>query len=86
MDRSLVSRELGLLLREGYAEEPADGGDKRRYNLPLSLTDKGRALAGEMDRVVRGIQTDLDRDVTPEDLAAFYRVLQIIDTRLEERT
>lgn len=85
MNRSLISRERDLLLREGFVMEPAEGDGKRRYNHPLLLTEKGQELAAEIARVVRDIQEDLDRDVTEEELRIFYRVLHMIDKRLEER-
>ena len=85
MNRSLISRELDLLLQEGFVREATEGDGRRRYNLPLLLTDKGLVLAAEIVRVVRDIQEDLDRDVTEEELRIFYRILHKIDTRLEER-
>ena len=85
MNRSLISRELDLLLREGFVREPTEDDGRRRYNLPLLLTERGQELSAEIARVVWDIQEDLDQDVTEEELRIFYRVLHMIDKRLEER-
>ena len=86
MNRSLVSREMEPLLQGGFVAEQAAGDGKRRYNQLLTLTDKGRALAEEIRRVVRHLQEELDQGVTEEEFLIFYRVLHILDQRLEERT
>ena len=77
IDRSLVSREIELLLADGYIM--SDGGrGNRKYNEKFTLTDKGCELAREITERVLGIQNAVNSGIAPEDLATFYKTLEIL--------
>ncbi len=69
VNRSLVSREIEALCNDGYITIAEDG---RRY----FLTDSGNALAGQISDIVLGVQCEVDRDITREELESFYQTLE----------
>ncbi len=74
IDRSLVSREIAVLKKNGfvYFEE---GAGKRNYNARIFLTKEGSALAEIIIERVKRIQTDVDTGISPEELESFYATL-----------
>lgn len=60
----------GLVVR---SREPAD-----RRALRVMLTDQGEALYGRLEAAATRFDQHLRRDVQPEDLAVFRRVLEVI--------
>jgi MarR family transcriptional regulator for hemolysin len=75
---SLV-RLIDLLQSEGLVERREDPTDRRAKT--LHLTPKGEAKAEEINRVLRRVRADLLRDISSEDLAVTYDVLQRIEQR-----
>ena len=75
IDRSLVSREIEALKSDGYIAVP-EKARPRKYNEPLLLTDKGRALAESIVEKVNGIQNSVSQGITPEEIKIFYSVLE----------
>lgn len=84
-NRSLVSREIDALIEQGIIDTP-DKGQGRRYGWKFVLTEKGRALAGEISRVAKGIQDTVSRDIAEEDLIVFYRTLRTLAQRFDQLT
>ena len=82
-NRSLVSREIDELFDKGIIYTQ-DNGDKRRYGWKLMLTSKGEQLADVISAVVTDIQNTVSRDISDEDLVAFYRTLRILANGLGE--
>ena len=75
---SLV-RLIDLLQSEGLVERREDPTDRRAKT--LHMTDKGDAKAEEINRVLRRVRADLLKDISAEDLAVTYDVLQRIELR-----
>jgi MarR family transcriptional regulator for hemolysin len=75
---SLV-RLIDLLQSEGLVERREDPTDRRAKT--LHLTAEGEAKAEEINRVLRRVRADLLKDISLEDLAITYDVLQRIEQR-----
>lgn len=83
IDRSLVSREISTLIREGYVKSDYSEG-KRNYNSVITLTEKGKELAKEIADSALKIQNAVSRDVTSDELMTFYSVLERLYNNIEE--
>ena len=83
IDKSLVSREIATLKRDGYIESRGGEGKKRDYNARLVLTEKGievgKRIADKIDKVLEQISDGL----TEEERVAFYRSLNTISESLD---
>ena len=77
IDRSLVSREIRGLMREGYVVGNSEDG-KRNYNQRITLTDKGRVLAEDIAVSALRVQGEVSRNVSADELSVFYSVLERI--------
>lgn len=77
IDKSLVSREITALMREGYVECSHPHG-KRSYNSVIALTDKGRELALHIAESALSIQNLVSYNVEKDELSVFYSVLERI--------
>jgi len=75
---SLV-RLIDLLQAENLVERREDPTDRRAKT--LHLTGKGEAKAEEINRVLRRLRAQLLKDISPEDLAVTFDVLQRIEQR-----
>ena len=82
IDRSLVSRELSALMREGVVRSASSGG-KRNYNTVITLTEKGRDLAEEIAESALKIQNAVSCDVDKDELLIFYSVLERLYNNIE---
>lgn len=76
IDRSLVSREIALLKKNGYVRTEEQTGGKRNYNARLTLTDEGAALSKRIYEIVTDIQRTVDDGVSEEELKSFYATLE----------
>ena len=82
IDRSLVSREIRSLAKGGYINFEMPVG-RRNYNSRITLTEKGKILAEEIaDSAIR-VQQSVSNDITDEELAVFYSVLDRILENLQ---
>jgi MarR family transcriptional regulator for hemolysin len=75
---SLV-RLIDLLQSEGLVERREDPTDRRAKT--LHLTAQGEAKAEEINRILRRVRSDLLKDVSAEELAVTFDVLQRIEQR-----
>ena len=75
VDRSLISREIAALKKDGYIKSE-DGGGKRSYNARITLTEKGRGLAQEITKEAIRVQSQVDVGITDEELVSFYSTLE----------
>ena len=75
VDRSLVSREIAALEKGGYVARE-ETGNKRSYNARITLTEKGRELAGRITAEAIGVQSKVDEGITEDELSAFYTTLE----------
>ena len=77
IDRSLVSREIRALMKEGIVKSDAAEG-KRSYNSVIVLTERGREYAQMIADAALAVQQSVSKDVSFEDLSTFYSVLETI--------
>lgn len=84
IDRSLVSREIAVLKKEGYIHSAE--GEGRRYNVPLVLTEAGRLLAMQIKEEGVKIQELVGAGITEDELSLFYSVLERIHNNFKEIT
>ena len=85
IDRSLVSREIAALKKDGYVEY-AEGVGGKNYNRRIILTESGRVLAERICRLAMQIQEGADAGITPEELEIFYTTLIKIHDNLVDIT
>lgn len=78
IDKSLVSREIAALKRDGYIEAKGAEAGKRSYNARLTLTERGRELAERIVAEVERVQDAADDGVSRDELVAFYNTLEKI--------
>ena len=81
LDRALVSRELGELMRQGYIRKDAKGGV---YHALYYATPKAEAMLPEFLDIINRVQCKADENISEEELAVFYRVLEQIRKNLED--
>lgn len=76
-NRSLISRELKELIDLGYVTigQPLV---RRRHGQKLVLTQAGLQAAERISDISYGIQQRVSASISPEDLAVFYRTLQVL--------
>ena len=75
VDKSLISREIAALKKDGYVE-CEDTGKKRNYNARITLTDKGRELAQKITKEAIYVQSAVDVGISDEELMSFYATLE----------
>lgn len=73
MDKVMVSRAVGKLLKDGRVVRRASPGDRRAAY--LSLSPKGRAIYAKVVPVARGIEARLVSTLEPDEGAALDRAL-----------
>lgn len=83
IDRSLVSREIAALKKNGYIHSAEEG---RKYNVPLKLTETGRILADQIEIEGVKMQDLAGKGISDEELAAFYSTLERIYENFKEIT
>lgn len=81
LDKSAVSRALGQLLSKGYVHFEAQPSDPRKRWWWLSA--EGRRMHDELLAIALDCEARLIRDVPPEDLEAFLRVMRRMLVNLE---
>lgn len=80
INRSLVSRELQLLHKNGYITAVNSG--KGGYNAKLKLTSKGIETAEKIRTLALDFQNRTSRDISESELVAFYATLDKIYNNL----
>lgn len=82
IDRSLVSREISALMREGLVK--SEGTDRKRsYNSVITLTENGKALAEHIASAALKIQNAASHNVDKDELSVFYSVLERIYNNID---
>ncbi|MBQ7347133.1 MAG: winged helix-turn-helix transcriptional regulator [Clostridia bacterium] len=77
ISRSLVSREIEMLLQDGYIQMPMSAHGKRKnYNSRITLTEKGEALACTISAEGIRVQNEVSEGISTAELAAFYVTLE----------
>lgn len=75
VDKSLVSREIAALKKNGYVSSE-DTGKKRNYNARITLTQQGRALAEKITKEATEVQSRADEGISDGELESFYSTLE----------
>lgn len=78
VDKAFVSRTTGELRRLGYLS--VDGG---RYNARVSLSERGRAVTGEIYRMLNEAVARITEGVSDGDVETFYGVLDRFGKNLD---
>ena len=80
IDRAQVSRVLRDLEQNSLVEAVGSSAYKRRY----CLTEKGKMITEEINGIILDINRYVSKDISTEDIAVFYRVMQEIDSNLKK--
>lgn len=77
-DKSVILRMVDALEKEGYIHRVVDSNDRRR-NI-LALSQDGNLLTDRFVEVEKQVTIDLLESVTESELAAFYKVIELMKT------
>lgn len=80
-DKATVSRALEYLEREKYLADRAK--DAKRYNNPLTLTEKGRLIGKKIADKIDKVLEEISVALSEEERLAFYRSLSLISESLD---
>lgn len=80
-DKATVSRSLDFLEQTGYIICHSERA--KRYKSPLSLTEKGVQAGKTISAKISTVLRTLDKQLTEEERATFYRCLSIISDSLD---
>ena len=83
IDRSLISRELAALKRQGYLQAEKTVG-KRGYNAKLTLTELGKQAAERIKGMAMSFQERAGAGISKEELAVFYATLEKLHHNLDK--
>lgn len=83
IDRSLVSREIRELARDGYIISQSCGS-KRGYNSRITLSEKGLEIAKKIAETALEIQNVVSDGIDRETLSLFYNTLDRLCENLEK--
>lgn len=82
INRSLISREIEALVKDGYVT-PAQS-DGTRYNEKLILTERGTELAKRIRDEVISVQYAVDNGISEEELVSFYSTLEKLNNNFSK--
>ncbi|WP_458407136.1 MarR family winged helix-turn-helix transcriptional regulator [Anaerotignum sp.] len=80
IDRAQVSRVLRDLEQKDLVRAVGSSAYKRRY----CLTEKGQQITAEINDIILDINRYVSEEISAEDIAVFYRVMQVIDANLKK--
>ncbi len=81
-DKSYVSKSIDLLEKEGYVV--CDSKTKKRYNCPISLTEKGNLIAKEVAKKIDDIVSFASQGLSEDNRRIFYSSLTLIANNLQK--
>ena len=85
ISRSLISREIERLQKDGYVEIfESNHGKRKNYHARILLTPKGKKLAESIFEEGMGIQSEVSRGISQEELLSFYQTLEKLCHNLED--
>lgn len=82
INRSLISREIEALVKDGYVT-PAQS-DGTRYNEKLILTEHGTKLAKRIRDEVISVQNAVDEGISEEELLSLYATLEKLNNNFKQ--
>ncbi len=80
-DKAYVSRSIDALENDGYVI--CDSKTVKRYNSPISLTEKGLLVAKEVAKKIENIVETASIGLSEENRKIFYESLGLISNNLE---
>ena len=80
-DKANVSRAVASLEKSGYLTCPSSG---KRYQSPLSLTEKGRSVGARIAEKVDGVLARAGEGLSEEDRAVMYRSMKLVRDNLRK--
>lgn len=83
-DKGAVSRSLEFLEKSGYVRRESEG--KRKYKVPLYLTEEGKKIGAEVVEKIDNVLQTVGRDMTDAERESFYRTLLLIADELKKIT
>lgn len=81
LTRALISRTFSELIAAGMVEKQGEPG---RYRARYVLTEQGSLQTAKIRQVIGLVQENADKNIAPEDLQTFYRVLEQLLNNFEE--
>jgi DNA-binding MarR family transcriptional regulator len=82
INRSLISREIEALMKDGYVS--TSHGEGARYNDKLILTGRGVELANRIRDEVVALQAAVDEGISEEELLSLYATLEKINNNFKK--
>lgn len=77
ISRSLISREIDRLYKDGYVEiRESAHGKRKNYNSRILLTEKGKLVAERILEEAVKVQAQVNQNISEEELTAFYQTFQ----------
>lgn len=80
-DKATISRALDFLEEKGFII--CESKRVKRYNSPLSLTEKGKEIGKKITDKINCVLDEICIDLTEEQRLEFYRSLAVISDSLE---
>lgn len=80
-DKSYISHSLRYLETNGYIS--CNSAAKKRYNTPLSLTDKGKKVGAFISEKIDSVFEPAGEGMTDEERGVLYRCLDRISRNLD---
>ena len=81
LDPALISRTFSELIAAAMVEKQGEPG---RYRARYVLTEQGSLQTAKIRQVIGLVQENADKNIAPEDLQTFYRVLEQLLNNFEE--
>ncbi len=81
-DKANVSRAIDVLELNGFVV--CNSKTQKKYNCPISLTEKGKELAKRIATKIENIVTMASQGLLDEDRKVFYSTLTLISNNLDK--
>lgn len=81
-DKATISRSLDYLEKNGYII--CKSNEKKRYNAPFSLTEKGENAGKKIADKIASVLNEVSSGISDEDREIFYRCLNIISEHIDK--
>ena len=79
VDKAQISRLIGELLKKEYV---CTASPNKSYRQKYILTEEGKRVSAEIEKIVVDINTYVSGDIPPEELDTFYSTFEKICQRL----
>jgi DNA-binding MarR family transcriptional regulator len=81
IDKAQITRVVNELITKGYA---VSDESKRAYNRKFFLTEKGRAIAEEINGIVLRVVEFVSGDIPTAEIESFYAIFERINNKLKD--